>query len=223
MVVTGVELGRRPDVALRPDAQRKRTDRRRHRSSVGRNPPVHEKQIALVTELCRASRHRYRECAAAHRAARIAWAQQTATSDILGVISSSPGELAPVFQTILDNALRVCEADMGSFFRVGNALKFTDTGEIRIARRPNGGTFTIAVRDTGPGIASADHGKIFEEFQQADNSATRKKGGTGLGLAISKRIVEMHGGRIWVELELGKGSTFSFTLPVHVKRQVGAT
>ena len=75
------------------------------------------------------------------------------------------------------------------------------------------------MRDTGPGIAAADQAKIFEEFQQVDNSSTKQKGGTGLGLAIAKRIVEMHGGRIWVESELGKGSTFSFTLPVRVERQ----
>ena len=62
--------------------------------------------------------------------------------------------------------------------------------------------------------------KIFEEFQQADNSATKKKGGTGLGLSISKRIVEMHGGRIWVESDLGKGSMFAFELPVTVDKQV---
>jgi GAF domain-containing protein len=105
---------------------------------------------------------------------------------------------------------------------VGNALKFTDTGEIRIGARATDGSVTISVRDTGPGIAPADRAKIFEEFQQAENAATRKKGGTGLGLAISKRIVEMHGGRIWVESEVGKGSTFSFTLPVNVERQVGA-
>ena len=72
------------------------------------------------------------------------------------------------------------------------------------------------MRDTGPGIAAADQAKIFEEFQQVDNSSTRQKGGTGLGLAISKRIVEMHGGRIWVDSELGKGSTFTITLPVNV-------
>ncbi len=105
---------------------------------------------------------------------------------------------------------------------VGNALKFTDAGEIKISAKAHGDSFTISVRDTGPGIAPADQGKIFEEFQQAENAATRKKGGTGLGLAISKRIVEMHGGRIWVESELGQGSTFSFTLPVNVERQVGA-
>jgi GAF domain-containing protein len=105
---------------------------------------------------------------------------------------------------------------------VGNALKFTDAGEIKITAKGHGDSYTISVRDTGPGIALADQGKIFEEFQQAENSATRKKGGTGLGLAISKRIVEMHGGRIWVESELGTGATFSFTLPVQVQRQVGA-
>jgi signal transduction histidine kinase len=83
------------------------------------------------------------------------------------------------------------------------------------------GAFTVAVCDTGPGIPAVDQAKIFEEFQQADSSITRKKGGTGLGLSIAKRIIEMHGGRIWVESEPGKGSTFYFTLPVRVEAQVG--
>ena len=104
---------------------------------------------------------------------------------------------------------------------VGNAIKFTDAGEVRISARAANGAVTIAVRDTGPGIAPADQAKIFEEFQQADNSSTRAKGGTGLGLAISRRIVELHGGRLWVESELGHGSVFSFTIPVTVEQQVG--
>jgi signal transduction histidine kinase len=106
---------------------------------------------------------------------------------------------------------------------VGNAIKFTEAGEVAINASTQNGSFTVAVRDTGPGIAKADQTKIFEEFQQADNSSTRKKGGTGLGLAISKRIVELHGGRIWVESKEGHGSTFSFTLPVKIERPMEQT
>jgi signal transduction histidine kinase len=76
------------------------------------------------------------------------------------------------------------------------------------------------VHDTGPGISAADQAKLFQEFQQADNSVTKKKGGTGLGLAIAKRIIEMHGGKIWVDSVVGHGSTFAFTLPVNVPQQV---
>ena len=71
--------------------------------------------------------------------------------------------------------------------------------------------------ENGVGIAPEDQGKIFEEFQQVDSSNTRKKGGTGLGLAISKRIVEMQGGRISVESEVGHGATFRVSLPIRVE------
>ena len=100
---------------------------------------------------------------------------------------------------------------------VGNAIKFTDTGEVIIKASASNGSFNVSVRDTGPGISAVDQAKLFQEFQQADNSLTRKKGGTGLGLAISKRIIEMHGGKIWLEFDVGKGSTFFVTLPVHVQ------
>ena len=103
---------------------------------------------------------------------------------------------------------------------VGNAIKFTDAGEVVIKATATDGSFHLSVRDTGPGISAADQAKLFQEFQQADNAITRKKGGTGLGLAISKRIVEMHGGKIWVELQVGQGSTFSFTVPVRAAQQV---
>ncbi len=102
---------------------------------------------------------------------------------------------------------------------VGNAIKFTDAGEVRVEAIAKDGQFMVSVADTGPGIAEADQRRIFEEFQQVDTSITRAKGGTGLGLAIARRIVEMHGGRMWVESSLGKGSTFWFALPVHVDRQ----
>jgi signal transduction histidine kinase len=101
---------------------------------------------------------------------------------------------------------------------VGNAIKFTETGEVAIEASHADGAFNVAVRDSGPGIAAADQVKIFEEFQQVDNTSTRQKGGTGLGLAISRRIVEMHGGRILVD-SLGKGSTFTITLPVDAGRE----
>jgi GAF domain-containing protein len=103
---------------------------------------------------------------------------------------------------------------------VGNAIKFTDAGEVIITGGANNGLFHLSVRDTGPGISAADQAKLFQEFQQADNAITRKKGGTGLGLAISKRIVEMHGGKIWVESKVGQGSTFAFTVPVRATQQV---
>jgi signal transduction histidine kinase len=103
---------------------------------------------------------------------------------------------------------------------MGNAIKFTDAGQIGIHTSVADGSFTVAVHDTGPGIAEQDQAKIFEEFQQADSSITKQKGGTGLGLAIAKRIIEMHGGRLWVESKVGEGSTFSFTVPVNVEQQM---
>ncbi|HSF32950.1 MAG TPA: GAF domain-containing protein [Candidatus Tectomicrobia bacterium] len=105
---------------------------------------------------------------------------------------------------------------------VGNAIKFTEAGAVKVAVTTTDTTFLVGVSDTGPGISDEDQGKIFEEFQQADSSSTKQKGGTGLGLSIAKRIIEMHGGRIWVESSLGKGSTFWFTLPVRVEHQRGA-
>ncbi|MEM7225498.1 MAG: ATP-binding protein [Pseudomonadota bacterium] len=100
---------------------------------------------------------------------------------------------------------------------VGNAIKFTDEGRVTVAVTRFEETYKVAVSDTGAGISERDQVTIFEEFRQADNSNTREKGGTGLGLAIAKRIIEMHGGRIWVESILGEGATFSFTLPVRAE------
>jgi signal transduction histidine kinase len=98
---------------------------------------------------------------------------------------------------------------------VSNAVKFTEQGRIDIHAEATDGYFHLAVRDTGPGIAPEDQARIFEEFQQVDNSLTRQKGGTGLGLAISKHLIEMHGGSLTLESALGSGSTFHIHLPVH--------
>jgi signal transduction histidine kinase len=102
---------------------------------------------------------------------------------------------------------------------VSNAIKFTDAGEVEIRACLSNGAFRVSVSDTGPGISAADQAKLFQDFQQADSSSTRKKGGTGLGLAISKRFIDLHGGRIWVDSAPGRGSTFSFELPVAVEHQ----
>ncbi|HKQ61784.1 MAG TPA: ATP-binding protein, partial [Candidatus Polarisedimenticolaceae bacterium] len=95
---------------------------------------------------------------------------------------------------------------------VGNAIKFTSEGEIVVRVAPDPGGLHVAVRDTGIGVARDKQAQIFEAFAQADSSTTREYGGTGLGLAICRQLVERMGGRIWVESEPGRGSTFHFTL-----------
>jgi signal transduction histidine kinase len=97
---------------------------------------------------------------------------------------------------------------------VGNAIKFTDAGSVTITATAIGDVLELAVTDTGPGIAPTDQERIFDAFQQVDNSSTRQKGGTGLGLAISRRIVQMHGGTIAVESVPGQGSTFRIRIPL---------
>lgn len=98
---------------------------------------------------------------------------------------------------------------------ISNAIKFSAQGQrVLLGARHEGATICFTVRDWGRGIAREDQGRLFQKFQQIDSSATRDVGGTGLGLAISKALVEEQGGRIWLDSEPGKGSTFSFTLPV---------
>jgi len=96
----------------------------------------------------------------------------------------------------------------------GNALKFTRHGRVEIDVRLDGEWLVYRVSDTGIGIPKDEVENVFAEFRQVDAAITREFGGTGLGLSITKRLVEMHGGRIWVESELGKGSTFFFTVPL---------
>jgi len=99
---------------------------------------------------------------------------------------------------------------------ISNAMKFTpENGNIKIYADDLGDFVLVSITDSGVGIKKDDQDKIFSMFYQVDSSLTRKVGGSGLGLAISKSIIEMHGGRIWVESEPGQGSVFRFLLPRH--------
>ena len=104
---------------------------------------------------------------------------------------------------------------------LSNAVKFTPEGGcVDVASSRVNGEVRVSVTDTGPGIAPEDQERIFEEFQQTDVGVEQREG-TGLGLALSKRLVELHGGRIWVESEPGDGSRFVFTLPIEVEQRNG--
>jgi CheY-like chemotaxis protein len=109
------------------------------------------------------------------------------------------------------------------FNLLSNAVKFTpDGGRVELSARLADGEIHIAVRDTGIGIAPEDQEHVFEEFRQVGPGAARAQEGTGLGLALTKRFVELQGGRIWVESEVGVGSTFTFSLPVRAPADGGA-
>lgn len=97
---------------------------------------------------------------------------------------------------------------------ISNSVKFTDSGSVTCRVKKNHSAIAVSIIDTGTGIASADLEKVFEKFKQVGDTLTDKPKGTGLGLPICKQIVEHHSGRIWVESEVGKGSNFSFTLPI---------
>ncbi len=98
----------------------------------------------------------------------------------------------------------------------GNALKFTREGRVEIAAELRGDRLVYRVADTGIGIAADKIDTLFAEFRQSDATIARDFGGTGLGLSISKKFVELHGGQIWVESELGRGSTFFIEIPLRL-------
>jgi signal transduction histidine kinase/ActR/RegA family two-component response regulator len=111
---------------------------------------------------------------------------------------------------------------------LSNAAKFTDAGTIVITANQNDSPsgkpeVWIKVTDTGPGIAREDQSKLFLPFSQVDASPARKTGGSGLGLSICRRLIDLHGGRIWVDSELGEGSAFTFTLPVSAPAPISTT
>jgi len=101
---------------------------------------------------------------------------------------------------------------------VGNACKFTKQGAVTIGARSDGEKVSFRIQDTGIGISTTAQAKLFQPFTQATPYIIAEYGGSGMGLAITKKLVELHGGQIWLESELGKGTTFTFTMPVHSQR-----
>ena len=128
----------------------------------------------------------------------------------------------------IDPAVGEISADERKFKQIllnllSNAVKFTpEGGRIAVAARPGGGLIEVSVTDTGIGIAPKDQEAVFEEFRQVGQDYTRKAEGTGLGLALTRKFVELHGGKIRLKSEPGKGSTFTFTLPLEPARSVAA-
>lgn len=128
--------------------------------------------------------------------------------------------------TNIDPALTVLTADETKFRQIlynllSNAIKFTpEAGRVQVHARANNGTIEFSVSDTGIGVKPEDRERIFQEFEQVEMSAERRFEGTGLGLTLAKKLVELQGGRIWLETEVGKGSTFSFSLPMRPQNEV---
>ncbi|MBI5942919.1 MAG: GAF domain-containing protein [Chloroflexi bacterium] len=141
-------------------------------------------------------------------------------STMSGLVKGRPIELKRMIQpnlpTVRADAIRIRQVMINL---LSNASKFTEEGdiivEVALKPAPTGrNEVRVSVTDTGPGISKQDQEKLFQAFSQVDDSPTRKTGGTGLGLSICRQLINMHGGRIWVDSEIGKGSTFSFTLPL---------
>jgi signal transduction histidine kinase len=122
-------------------------------------------------------------------------------------------EIAPEAEIVIEADERKLKQIM--FNLLSNAVKFTRKGGlISVAVKKINENIEISVKDTGIGIKPEDIQKLFKEFTQLESVYTKKYGGTGLGLALSKKLIELHGGKIWVESEYGRGSKFTFTVPV---------
>jgi len=144
----------------------------------------------------------------------------TALDSALTLVRERAGRRSIALHTNIDNRLGQIQADERKVRQVvlnllSNAIKFTpEGGRIELRATPQDGLVEVSVSDTGVGIAPEDQEAVFEEFRQV-GTADKKVEGTGLGLTLCRKFVELHGGRIWVKSELGVGSTFTFTIPVH--------
>jgi signal transduction histidine kinase len=142
----------------------------------------------------------------------LAFVRERAARHAIALIEDAPADLG----TVVADERKVRQVLLNL---LSNAVKFTpDGGTITVRARRGVGEVQVSVRDTGIGIAPADQARVFDEVQQVGQASDRSREGTGLGLTLAKRFIELHGGRIWVESELGKGSTFTFALPLLVER-----
>jgi signal transduction histidine kinase len=192
---------------------------------------LNERQLAYVTDVLEAGRHLLSLINDVLDLAKIEAGRmdlelsEVAIPDVLRSAVSLHSERASRNRVALELATDPAEIEITAderrvrqivFNLVSNAVKFTPAdGHVEVSARLDGDQVEIAVADNGPGISAAEQEAIFEEFEQASDG--RNAEGTGLGLPLSRRLVELHGGRLWVESEPGHGSTFRFTLPVEAR------
>ena len=143
----------------------------------------------------------------------------TAVDNALMLVRERAGRRNITLHSAVDPRLGRVRADERKVRQVvlnllSNAIKFTqEGGRVDVGAVPRDGSVEVSVSDTGVGIAPEDHEPVFEKFRQV-GAAEKKVEGTGLGLALSRKFIELHGGKIWVKSEVGRGSTFTFTLPL---------
>ena len=149
-------------------------------------------------------------------------------NEILNLIKENAAEHNIILKKEFDPEMKAIKADRRAvkqiFFNLlGNAIKFSkqEGGIVTVSVKREGDMVKISVSDTGIGIKGEDMPRLFQEFEQLDSGIARKYEGTGLGLAITKHLVELHGGKIWVESIAGKGSKFTFLLPIAGKKENG--
>ncbi len=140
----------------------------------------------------------------------------------IGLVKNKPIQLRPDYEeklpTVWADPMRVRQIVLNL---MSNAVKFTHTGSVTLHAHVEGSAVRVSVIDTGIGIPEKAIAHIFDRFEQAERDTDKQYGGTGLGLDISRRLARMHGGELVVESEVGKGSSFSFTLPIAVEQSVG--